>query len=161
MATTITATVLQGPFSHSASSSNPILSWYAKYAADFAHNKGTTPPTNYYASTATLVHTDNSTISGAQQIWDYYISLYGQFEKCSYELISAIVLNDDQSGKHTLLVQVKNLLHLEGDRGTVTVPQAFTYEIAKAEDGSGTDGLQIWQIRCYFDRGFLQKAASV
>ncbi|KAJ6076892.1 hypothetical protein N7499_008873 [Penicillium canescens] len=157
----ITATVLRGPLGPSTISSHPILSWYAKYAVDFDTAKVTTSPLNYYASTATLVNPDNSAISGAQQIWDYYIALYGQFERCGHEVISVTVLSNDQTEKHTLIVEVTTLLTPNGGTETVPLPQAFVYEIAEAEQGHGTDGLQIWSLRCYFDKGVLQNAAGV
>jgi hypothetical protein len=118
----VNATVLRGPFSSPAISSHPVLSWYAKYTTDFRIGKTTTPPTKYYASTATIVHPDNSSISGAQQIGDYYISLYGQFERCSYDLISVTVLSNNQTEEHTLIVEVTTLLHLKGDTLTVPLP---------------------------------------
>jgi hypothetical protein len=157
----ITATVLRGPLGPSTISSHPILSWYAKYAIDFNTAKTTTSPRKYYASTATLVHPDNSSISGAQQIWDYYISLYGQFERCNHEVISVTVLSNGQTEKHTIIVEVTTLLTPKGGTGVVSLPQAFVYEIAEAEQGHGTGGLQIWNLRCYFDKGILQKATGI
>lgn len=131
-----------------------------KYAVDFSIAKTTTPPTKYYASSATLVNTDRSIIHGAKEIWDYYIDLYGQFERCAHDVISIVVLSDETSGKHTVIIETTNNLHLKGGRGIVPLPQAFVYEIGKSEEGCGTDGLQIWQLNCYFDRGLLDKAAS-
>ncbi|KGO52878.1 hypothetical protein PEX1_022740 [Penicillium expansum] len=161
---TVTTTVVKGPLNlgnlPSVFSTNPILSWYAKYAVDFSIAKTTTPPTKYYASTATLVNTDASTISGAKEIWDYYIGIYGQFERCEHDLISITVLSDETTGKHTLIVETTNNLHLKGGKGIVPLAQAFVYEIAKSEGGCGTDGLQIWHLNCYFDRGLLERAAS-
>ncbi|CAI7670252.1 unnamed protein product [Penicillium discolor] len=160
----ITTTVVKGPLNlgnlPSEFSTNPILSWYAKYAVDFSIAKTTTPPTQYYASNATLVNVDQSSICGAREIWDYYIDIYGQFERCVHDLISIIVLSDEESGKHTVIVETTNNLHLKDGKGIVPVPQAFVYDIAKSEEGCGTDGLQIWKLKCYFDKGLLEKAAS-
>ncbi|KAJ5154503.1 uncharacterized protein N7500_009942 [Penicillium coprophilum] len=161
----VTTTVVKGPLNlanpPSQITTNPILSWYMKYAVDFSIAKTTTPPTRYYASTATLVNTDRSIISGAKDIWDYYITLYGQFERCVHDLISIFVLSDETSGKHTMIVETTNNLHLKDGKGIVPLPQAFVYEIAKSEDGSGTDDLQIWEVKCYFDKGLLERAASI
>lgn len=160
----VTTTVVKGPLNlanpPSVFSTNPVLSWYMKYAVDFSIAKTTTPPTKYYASSATLVNTDRSIIHGAKEIWDYYIDLYGQFERCAHDVISIVILSDETSGKHTVIIETTNNLHLKGGRGIVPLPQAFVYEIGKSEEGCGTDGLQIWQLNCYFDRGLLDKAAS-
>ncbi|KAJ5970720.1 uncharacterized protein N7479_000638 [Penicillium vulpinum] len=160
----VTTTVVKGPLNlvnpPSIVTTNPILSWYAKYAVDYSIAKTTTPPTKYYASNATLVNTDRSIISGAAEIWDYYIELYGQFERCAHDLISISVLSDETSGKHTMIVQTTNNLHLKDGKGIVPLPQAFVYEIAEAEEGAGMDDLQIWEVKCYFDKGLLERAAS-
>jgi hypothetical protein len=58
-------------------------------------------------------------------------------------------------------VEVTTLLTPKGGAGVVPLPQAFVYEIDEAEQGHGTDGLQIWNLRCYFDKGILQKAAGI
>ncbi|KXG46027.1 uncharacterized protein PGRI_048830 [Penicillium griseofulvum] len=159
----ITTTVVRGPLNLANPppivSTNPILSWYTKYAVDFSIAKTTTSPTKYYASNATLVNTDQSIIYGAKEIWDYYIDLYGQFERCAHNLISISVLSDETSGKHTVIVETTNKLHLKHGKGVVPLPQAFVYEIAKSEE-AGTDGLKIWQVKCYFDKGLLERAAS-
>lgn len=71
------------------------------------------------------------------------------------------MVTNDQTGKHTLFIEVETGLHLKGGEGTVPLPQGFVYEIAEAESGQGTDGLQIWKLRCYFDKGLLRKAADM
>ncbi|RHZ45037.1 uncharacterized protein CDV56_102926 [Aspergillus thermomutatus] len=158
---TIRTTIHRGPLNPSAIISNPILEFYAKYAKDFRFAKSSTPPTAYYSTASKLINTDATIIFGAQAIWDYYIALYGQFERCEYEVISLTVIHDDETGKHTLTGEFLNTLHLKDNKGTVTLPQTFIYEIANAEEGCGTDGLQIWEVRCYFDRGILHGAATL
>ncbi|KAJ5159588.1 uncharacterized protein N7482_006592 [Penicillium canariense] len=155
-----TAISFSGPLTPAILSSHPVITWYAKYAAEFVVNKHTTAPTKYYAREAKLVNTDNSTIHGAREIWDYYIALYGQFERCSHEMVSVTLLTDEQTGKHTLHIECITSLHLKGSQEVVPLPQSFVYEISEAEAGYGCDGLQIWEIRCYYDRGLLQRAAE-
>lgn len=139
---------------------NRVLSFYAQYAVDFNSAKTTTSPTKYYSSTAILVNTDQSTIHGAEAIWEYYIRLYGPFECCAHDIISMTLVSDEGTDVHTLTVETTNNLHLKNGKEPVSLPQAFAYEIAKSEGGSGMYGLQINQVRCYFDRGLLEKAAN-
>lgn len=156
--------VLKGPLKLGhpprAITANRALSFYAQYAVDFTSAKTTTPPTKYYASTATLVNTDQSTIHGAEAIWEYYIRLYEPFKCCVHDVISMTLLSDEGTDVHTLIVETTNNLHLKNGEEPVLLPQSFVYEIAKSEGGSGMHGLQINQVRCYFDRGLLQKAAN-
>ncbi|PYI12607.1 hypothetical protein BO78DRAFT_435073 [Aspergillus sclerotiicarbonarius CBS 121057] len=173
-----TTTTLHGPFNPPSTimtklktSPHPILTWYHKYVTDFTTSKTTTPATKYYASTATLTNPDNSIISGAQQIWDYYIEMYGRFERCGYEVISVMAVTDTDTDegkreeKHTLIVECTTSLYLKGGGAgrKVSLPQAFVYEIGNAEEGEGKgeDGLQIWRLRVYFDKGLLMKAAGM
>lgn len=155
-----TATIFQGPPTPSSLSEHPIFTWYARYAHDFDYAKTTTLPTRYYSSTAEIIHPDGSSTSGGRQIWYYYITLYGQFERISHDIISATALTDDQNGNHTLIIEVLTSLYPKGGKNKVSLPQGFVYEIRKAESGFGTDGLQIRKLRCYFDKGLLQSAAS-
>lgn len=139
---------------------NRVLSFYAQYAVDFTTAKTTTSPTKYYASTAILVNTDQSIIHGAEAIWGYYIHLYEPFKCCVHDVISMTLLSDEGTDVHTLIVETINNLHLKNGKEPVSLPQSFVYEIAKSQRGTGMYGLQINQVRCYFDRGLLQKAAS-
>lgn len=151
-----TATVLKEPMGAWTTFPHFIVDWFAKYANAFTNAEVSASPQDYYASSATLVNPDKSTVSGAQQIWDYCISLYRPAEKCTREVISMILLTENQSGRLVLHVEVTTQLHSKKDLCPVQIPQAFVYEIAEAESGCGTDGLQIWGIRCYFDKGLLE-----
>jgi len=78
--------------------------------------------------------------------------------------VSMTIVSDDESGNSTLFGEfVTGLARADGNGPKVEVklPQAFVYEIRKAEEGKGWGGLQIWDIRCYFDRGILREAAGV
>ena len=144
---------------------NPILAFYSSYGRAFSapSSRDTTPPTDFYASTSVLRNIDNSTISGAQAIWDYHIELYKPFEKVEHEFVSMTIVSDDESGNSTLFGEfVTGLVRSDGkEEVTVKLPQAFVYEIREAEEGKGRGGLQIWEIRCYFDRGILKEAARI
>ena len=159
----LTTTIIRGPIT--SPPDNPIAAFYLSYGRAFSapSSRTTTLPTNFYASTSILKNIDNSTISGAQAIWDYYIELYKSFEKVEHEIVSMTIVSDDESGKSTLFGEfVTGLVRADGKGAKeVKLPQAFVYEIREAEDGKGRGGLQIWEIRCYFDRGILREAGGV
>ena len=139
---------------------NPVLAFYLTYALAFKKSRSTAIPTDFYASTSVLTNIDNTTITGAQAIWDYYIQLYKPFE-VDHEIVSMTVVTDEDSGDNTLIGEFVTGLARNDRKETVKLPQAFVYEIRKAEEGKGSGGLQIWAIRCYFDRGLLKEAAGL
>ena len=160
----LTTTTIRGPVT--SPPDNPIAAFYLSYGRAFSapSSRTTTLPTDFYASTSILKNVDNSTISGAQAIWDYYIELYKPFGKVEHEIVSMMIVSDDESGNSTLFGEfVTGLVRADGKgaKGEVKLPQAFVYEIREAEEGKGWGGLQIWEIRCYFDRGILRDAAGV
>lgn len=160
----LTTTTIRGPVT--SPPDNPIAAFYLSYGRAFSDPslRNITPPTDFYASTSILKNIDNSTISGAQAIWDYYIELYKPFEKVEHETVSMTIVSDDESGNSTLYTEfVTGLVKADGKgvKEEVKLPQAFVYEIREAEEEKGWGGLQIWEIRCYFDRGILKEAGGV
>jgi hypothetical protein len=76
----------------------------------------------------------------------------------------SMIVSDDESGNSTLFGEFATSLVRTDGKGAkeeVKLPQAFVYEIREAEEGKGWGGLQIWEIRCYFDRGILREAGRV
>lgn len=141
-------------------SSHFILYWLTKYAEDIAASDNITSPERYYASSATLVNPGKSTIHVAQQIWNDSVSLYSNFESCDRTIISTVLLSDDLAKKYTLNIEVMTVLRRSGDPSPVSLPQAFAYDIARAENNQGTNGVQIWSVKCYFDKSLLCKLAA-
>jgi hypothetical protein len=159
----VTTTTIRGPVT--APPDNPIAAFYLSYGRAFSEpfSRTTTLPTDFYASTSILKNIDNGTISGAQAIWDYYIELYKPFEKVEHEIVGMTIVSDEESGNSTLFGEfVTGLVRADGKgaKEEVKLPQAFVYEIRQAEEGKGWGGLQIWEIRCYFDRGVLREAGG-
>ena len=139
---------------------NPILSFYRTYALEFKDSRSTAKPSDFYAPNSVLTNIDNTTITGAQAIWDYYIQLYGPFQ-VEHEVVSITVVTDTESGNNTLNGEFLTILARRDGKGTVKIPQAFVYEIREAEVGQGVGGLQIWAVRCYYDRSLLKEAAGL
>lgn len=118
-------------------------------------------PTQFYSSKAINYSADGSVIKGAEAIWDDYLFLWGSFAKLSRDLRTIIFVSDEESGRHVVHAEAVTVCHLKGDKGTVAVPTSFVYTLAKAEEGAGEDGLQIWEIRSYLDIATLEKAKSL
>jgi hypothetical protein len=96
-----------------------------------------------------------------RQVWEDYLFLWGSFAKLTRELRTIIFVSDEEKGTHVVHAEAVTVCHLKGGKGTVSVPTSFVYTLAKAEEGAGEGGLQIWEIRSYLDLATLEKAKSM
>lgn len=117
--------------------------------------------TRFYSSKAINYAADGGINRGANAIWNDYQFLWGHFAKLTRELRTIIFVSDDEKGTHVVHAEVVTVCHLKNGKGTVGVPTSFVYTIAKAEEGAGEDGLQIWEIRSYLDLGTIEKAKKM
>lgn len=141
-------------------SRHPVLGFYAKYGVafqDLAH----TSPTAYYSSDAYINLPNGTSFSGRDRVWAFYENLYGTFKSNTLEAFYMLnIMSGPEPGSYFLTIEYLRGLH-SYDGSTVTkVPQVFVYEIGPAQEGEGTDGLQIRGVRCYYDMGLLAKAAK-
>jgi hypothetical protein len=118
-------------------------------------------PTRFYSSKAINYSADGSVIKGAKAVWEDYLFLWASFAKLTRELRTIIFVSDEENGTHVVHAEAVTVCHLKGGKGTVAVPTSFVYTLAKAEEGAGEGGLQIWEIRSYLDLATLEKAKSM
>jgi hypothetical protein len=153
---------LQAPISTTALPPHPVLQFYPKYTAGFA-NLENTDPTRFYSESSTIAFTDGTTLQGATKIWAFYRQTYGPFTRstgASADLLSLHIISDEATGTHTLHMEMIRYLQGHKHEDVVKVPQYFVYTIGKADPGAGTDGLQIKEVRCYYDYGLIKSAAA-
>ena len=138
----------------------PAMKFYSKYANDFGKNFNTTEADRYYADDCKVTMPDNSVIDmnqGSRGLWQFFgRGLYGMFPRVERNILSLIVVSDDQKGTHDIYMQTITSLHTGEE--TVDVPQSFTYTLGKADVGKGTDGLQFRALRCFYDRSLIESA---
>lgn len=142
---------------------NPALNWYMHYVNVFDADihAAAKDPTRFYSSKAINYSADGSVIKGGKAVWDDYLFLWGSFAKLTRELRTIIFESDEGKGTHVVHAEAVTICHLQGGKGTVAIPTSFVYTLAKAEEGAGEDGLQIWEIRSYLDLATLERAKSM
>jgi len=143
------------------SSDHPALRFYAIYGQAFSSAFSSTPPEDFYAADCIMYAVDGSTLSGGQTMWDFFGTLYQPFAKVTRDMLSLIVVSDDEAGTHAIHIELVTTLWLDemGER-KVDVPQAFKYVLGRADEGKGTVGLQFRVLRCYYDMGLMEKAKA-
>lgn len=150
---------LQAPISITALPTHPILAFYRKYAAGFADLENTDPH-RFYAESSKIVFTDGTELQGASRLWAFYRQIYGSFTQSKGDFLSLHLVSDETAGTHTLHMEVIRNLQGQKDEDVVKVPQYFVYNIGRADPGAGTDGLQIKEVRCYYDYALIKSAAA-
>ncbi len=147
------------PLSDDIWTQHPALAFLQKYQQDFQQNSGTLDPERYYNEDCTMVLSDNSTITGAPQMWRFFGELYGAFPKLSRDLRTIVVIEDDNVHEtYDLHLHVATELYYDLQRSPVVVLQSFAYTIGKATHGMGTDGLQFFRLTCCYDMSLIEKA---
>lgn len=158
-----TVLALTAPVELSSLPSNPALEWYMLYVNVFDADihAAAKQPTRFYSSKAINYSANGSIIKGAKAVWEDYLFLWGSFAKLTRELRTIIFVSDEEKGTHVVHAEAVTVCHLKGGNGSVAVPTSFVYTLAKAEEGAGEGGLQIWEIRSYLDLATLEKAKSM
>ena len=158
-----TVIAIKAPVELSSLLPNPALKWYMHYVSVFDANihAAAKQPTQFYSSKAISYSANGSVIKGAKAIWEDYLFLWGSFTKLTRELRTFVFVSDEEKGTHTVHAEAVTVCHLTVGKGTVTVPTSFVYTLAKAEEGEGEGGLQIWEIRSYLNLATLEKAKSM
>ena len=149
---TITTLALTAPIPTSAWSDHPALIFYAKYGVEFGENHDTCEPEKYYNTACMMYHTDRSTLQGAGKLWSFFGSLYESFPRVTRDILTLLVVSDDEAGTHRIHAEVQNqhqpytmlaciltwnqmvtTLYTKGGSGSgVAVPQTFVYTLGKA-----------------------------
>lgn len=80
--------------------------------------------------------------------------------KLDRDLISMIIVSDDERGTHAIHTVWLTRLPAYGGKRTVELPQAFVHTLGKADEGKGTMGMQIRELRNYYDYGVWERAAK-
>lgn len=140
---------------------HPVLQFYALYGQKFPKTKEqweTVPFEDWYAKDCQTILVDGTIISGGQESWDYFRNLYARFPKVEREVLSFIVVGDDEKHEYKLHANFNTKLFADGGKRIVEVPQSFVYTVGRADAGKGTDGFQFRELRNYYDLRTLESA---
>jgi hypothetical protein len=107
------------------------------------------------------VNVDGTTTEGGEASWKLFGTFYTPFPKVTREFRSLIVVSDEEAGTHSIHIEITTSLYIdESGQERVDVPQSFTYEVGKANEGKGTHGFQFREIRCYYDMALIKNAKA-
>lgn len=130
---TITTIALTAPIPPSVWSDHPALIFYGKYGKDFSDNHTTCDPEKYYNAACKMYRTDRSILQGATNMWTFFGSLYNAFPRVTRDILTLLVVSDDEAGTHCIHAEMVTTLYPRGGNGAgVAVPQSFVYKIGKA-----------------------------
>lgn len=158
---TTTSLAFTNPIPSSAWSSHPALEFYAKYTKDVKENFRTLDPEKYYNARCKMYLTDHSLVEGSDNLWKFVSDLYSKFPKVTRDLITLIVVSDYENETHRLHLEIITSLHAAEDAQPTKIPQSFVYTLGKADEGKGTDGFQVCELRCYYDFSLIRMAHSL
>ncbi|KAF2092933.1 hypothetical protein NA57DRAFT_81867 [Rhizodiscina lignyota] len=137
---------------------HPVLSFYAKYGANFIkpNEFRDAPFDDFYSADTVFTETDGTIIHGGAVVWEHYDELFGPFQH-THDAKSFVLITDKEEEKYTLYIEDVTTFVPHGKTEGTTIPRFFIYTIRKADPGKGTDGFQICAIRNFFDKTPLQK----
>ena len=108
---TITTLALTAPIPASAWSDHPALISYGKYGVDFSENHTTCEPEKYYNADCKMYRTDRSMLEGAGHLWSFLGSLYEPFPLVTRDILTMLVVSDDEVGTHRIHAEMVTTLY--------------------------------------------------
>lgn len=139
-----------------------VLQFYEAYGKSFPKTQEeweTVPFENWYSTSCKTILVDNTIIPTGQESWNYFRNLYARFPKVEREVLSFIVVGDDEKQEWKLHAEFRTKLFVgKGGEREVVVPQSFVYTVGRADEGKGTMELQFRELRNYYDLRTLEGA---
>jgi hypothetical protein len=146
-----------GPFNEY-SRRSPTLKFIEEYfnqvdALDFL----SVPSSTFYHPAAILHDTKGNPQSSGPRIWQCMQRLFCPFDMIHHDLVEARVV-PDESGKSVVYAHLSTHFRLRGDTEEVVAPRFFVITVGEAAGiYEGTDGLQISDVRLFWDTGILAR----
>jgi hypothetical protein len=135
---------------------SPTLKFVEKYFRKVdSLDLRSSPSFAFYAASAVYHDTKGNVHVGGPRIWQCIQRLYSPFDRVHHEMIEVRVV-PDVSGKVVVYAQFLTYFRLRGDEEEIVAPRFFVVTVGST-DGmyEGTDGLQIYDLRLFWDTGIL------
>lgn len=144
-----------GPF-NSKSRENPALNFVEKYIARIdSCDISQTPFSSFYSSTALFRDTNGDVHIGGEQIWNYLTRFSSAFTKSSHEVVQLSVIAEAE-GRYIVYAEFLAGFWVRGEEDELRAPRFFVFVIgSSAEVGAGTDGLQLEEVKLFWDTGII------
>jgi hypothetical protein len=136
---------------------SPTLRFIEKYINRIdSLDLSSTPSSAFYSPFAELHDTNGDVYTSGPHIWGCLKRLFTPFDRINHDVIEIRVVPDG-SGKDVVYAQFLTRFRLRGDEEEVVAPRFFVFSVgeAEAEGLGGTDGLQIFELRVFWDTGIL------
>jgi hypothetical protein len=143
-----------GPFS-AESRKHAAFNFLEKYSAivDSCNLTGT-PSSAFYSPVAIFRDTKGDVHIGGDVIWNGMSRLFSPFSKIHHEVVELRVL-PGVNGRDVVYAEFLTHFWFRGEEYELKVPRFFVFTIGKAEEGTGTDGLQFEEVRLFWDTGVI------
>jgi hypothetical protein len=143
--------------------SYPPVSFIRKYCDKVDSLDLSGPFSAWYAPSAIFYNADGIVYDGGRQIWEWMNTLFSPFDRMEHLVKTTRVLGGLDVGNRMcdlLILETETSFWLKKplDGEAVRVPRLLTFLVGPAETrGDGTDGLQIWEAKAYWDSAGLQR----
>jgi hypothetical protein len=117
----------------------------------------------WYAPSAIFYNGDGSVYDGGKKIWEWMHVLFSPFAKMDHLVkITRVLdgLNSEGQKCDLLILETETSFWLKNplDGEAIRAPRLLMFLVGPATtQGEGTDGLQIWEAKAYWDTAVLEK----
>jgi hypothetical protein len=135
---------------------SPTLKFIEKYFSKVdSLDLLSSPSSTFYAPSAVLHDTKGNPHFSGPRIWECMQRLFSPFDMIHHEMVEARVI-PDESGTTVVYAQLLTRFRLRGDEEEIVAPRFFVITVGKAAGMyEGTDGMQIYDVRLFWDTGIL------
>ncbi|KAK5135327.1 hypothetical protein LTR08_005431 [Meristemomyces frigidus] len=119
----------------------------------------TTPYDVLYAKDLEHHFTDGHVEVGGEVCWDFFRQYYGEYDFCTQDAIAWTVIVLEENQGYELWGQSVMKFKFKSSGTEHALPRFFCYTIGKADEGKGTDGLQVRKLRDYYNQPLIYRTA--
>jgi hypothetical protein len=141
--------------------SNEALRFLEKYTKKVDSGDLSTASHDWYAPSNRFYDADGTTYDGGDAVWSFMKRLFGIAKTIKHDVLEARVISED-SGYVVTLETITNFTLKNVADPRLAVPRLLEFWIKRSEvSGQGTDGLQIFRLKVWWDKSSLfQKLAT-
>jgi hypothetical protein len=140
-----------------ATRTNEALRFLEKYVAMVDSRNLSKPYLEWFTPDAAFQDADGTIYEGGAAVWDFMGKLFGVADTVTHDILKVKVENDD-NGSMVTLETITNFMIKNVAEPHLAIPRLLEFSIGKSvADSQGTDGLQIYKLRVWWDKSSLSK----
>jgi hypothetical protein len=118
------------------------------------------PYATFYSPTAIFRDTTSTVYIGGERIWSFLKHVFTPFSIIQNDIVEARVVQDKE-GREVAYMELVTRFWFKGEEDELVVPRFFVWTIGpEAMKGQGTDGLQIEEVKAFWDTGVIGRFLS-